>query len=1136
PVRSVTLSIPQQLPRLELSSPLWSTELYSILTPPSAAVESSNTITATIASVSSATANAASTVVNQPISHTPPAALIPSTTAAVASSTDSLTDSSALPSSQPIAPDSSDPGLRPRTWARTRSTTTTALSDSSSTSTLAKPLTSSLLGHVALEVDTARRQPQPARSSSFTTSASPTALTSPSQQNQQQQRQQHLLLLQSPSTTPTSGTGLWRSQSSSQVLDSPNQLQGIVIDSLKTPIQLTSTAAGEGFKDTLGLYTSRTHPADILFDKRMDPAPVGGEEGGVGSTSLGGWAGFRKRSRSTGTIGATTPSWTTTTYAAVAAAAMARITGSSSRSSLSTPSPPKTGSTFKGKIHRSKDGTSTNNAGKNDEDNDSEDIVVVVVDSKTEGSGSGQDNGNEPGTRAMGNPDATRVGTVMSSTASVASTTRTYGYPNSISSPEMPRSREQTWSSTHGNIIEDDRSERLGDDDEDGIESEDGSGLGRGRRGSASLKVLHPYHQNPLRALRRNDSVLTGGKSQFSAYRQSHLQNSTQPQKQQQQQQQQQQQILGQNNDQHSDIESIGTDQNLLEGSLNACSRTCVSGFYVHSHDCGRMAAAGVVGMAAGAGGSGESSQKGVLSGQPLHSSLREPDLEGQDVRGMHRSLSQSPSQFQSQPPPGIFQRGFFQRNILSFASLPFKSAGPPATLMSAGTDGYMASSPPPRSDHYYASSSSSSSPSGYTIGSTFQGSNASSPVFSPSIPTLSREHGHSDDRHLQVHSPALSTKTTETMLSYVSNDTAISSAYSSSSYTSASMYSTTLSYYSGISQYSDDTDFSEHMPPDDVLAMRTAARLSDSVTPAMVGDQGFFNRFCQRFTQWSWGFLVCQGQGLEGTIPEKDDEGGRFEGDVEEEDEGLSGIASRTRPKQQPNKKDLTLFQSWSNSIRALLESGFFIHQEPPGPSSARMRERERRRRQRRQRTINNPSQANATMPVTAHDAASTQSSDKISLASSALSRLKKLVRGVPATRPLSPSALRSLRKRMDAKSYFSNERTFIHWIKFGLLLGSMALTLLSFGEGTAGENVGLFLVLVAMAVLVYAMAIFHLRHEWLKALRTDVLYYDRVGPSILFGVLFLAYATNVALTIHKLYDKEVPGINFLNNGPLDV
>ncbi|KAG0043034.1 hypothetical protein BGZ83_011901 [Gryganskiella cystojenkinii] len=128
---------------------------------------------------------------------------------------------------------------------------------------------------------------------------------------------------------------------------------------------------------------------------------------------------------------------------------------------------------------------------------------------------------------------------------------------------------------------------------------------------------------------------------------------------------------------------------------------------------------------------------------------------------------------------------------------------------------------------------------------------------------------------------------------------------------------------------------------------------------------------------------------------------------------------------------------------------------------------------------------------------------------------------------------------KKPDAKAFFSNERTFMHWIKFGLLLGTMALTLVSFGKDV-GMQVGLFLVLVAMSTFVYATTTFHLRHRWMEQMRVDVRFYDRIGPSILFACLFLAFATNVILTMYQLMNgiEDDSDLNFYHHsdGPLDV
>ncbi|KAF9437860.1 hypothetical protein BGZ76_010876 [Entomortierella beljakovae] len=94
------------------------------------------------------------------------------------------------------------------------------------------------------------------------------------------------------------------------------------------------------------------------------------------------------------------------------------------------------------------------------------------------------------------------------------------------------------------------------------------------------------------------------------------------------------------------------------------------------------------------------------------------------------------------------------------------------------------------------------------------------------------------------------------------------------------------------------------------------------------------------------------------------------------------------------------------------------------------------------------------------------------------------------------------------DSKAFFSNERTYMHWIKFGLLLGSMALTLLNFGgtdsltgKKSEGVHVGLVLVVVAMSTLVYGTVLFHKRHHWMLELRQDVKFYDR---SVTMGKVF--------------------------------
>ncbi|KAF9978114.1 hypothetical protein BGZ73_003686 [Actinomortierella ambigua] len=67
--------------------------------------------------------------------------------------------------------------------------------------------------------------------------------------------------------------------------------------------------------------------------------------------------------------------------------------------------------------------------------------------------------------------------------------------------------------------------------------------------------------------------------------------------------------------------------------------------------------------------------------------------------------------------------------------------------------------------------------------------------------------------------------------------------------------------------------------------------------------------------------------------------------------------------------------------------------------------------------------------------------------------------------------------------KALFSNERTFLHWIRFGILLGTLSMTLLNFGERRSlSYYVGTALLCIAMLSLGYAASTFHYRDRLLS------------------------------------------------------
>ncbi|KAK3831578.1 MAG: hypothetical protein J3R72DRAFT_358458, partial [Linnemannia gamsii] len=112
-------------------------------------------------------------------------------------------------------------------------------------------------------------------------------------------------------------------------------------------------------------------------------------------------------------------------------------------------------------------------------------------------------------------------------------------------------------------------------------------------------------------------------------------------------------------------------------------------------------------------------------------------------------------------------------------------------------------------------------------------------------------------------------------------------------------------------------------------------------------------------------------------------------------------------------------------------------------------------------------------------------------------------------------------------AKTLFSNERTFVHWIKFGMLLGALAMTLLNFSGdevvrrgvdtvlanrvGMIGRNVGVTLMLICLMCLAYAAASYHWRHLGIVKDKGYDRYFDRVGPTFITIALLATYTMNI-------------------------
>lgn len=68
------------------------------------------------------------------------------------------------------------------------------------------------------------------------------------------------------------------------------------------------------------------------------------------------------------------------------------------------------------------------------------------------------------------------------------------------------------------------------------------------------------------------------------------------------------------------------------------------------------------------------------------------------------------------------------------------------------------------------------------------------------------------------------------------------------------------------------------------------------------------------------------------------------------------------------------------------------------------------------------------------------------------------------------------ALPTRVEPKVFFANERTFLSWLNFTVILGGLAVGLLNFGDRVGQISAGLF-TFVAMATMIYALFTFHWR-----------------------------------------------------------
>ncbi|KAJ1450069.1 hypothetical protein M885DRAFT_533452 [Pelagophyceae sp. CCMP2097] len=107
----------------------------------------------------------------------------------------------------------------------------------------------------------------------------------------------------------------------------------------------------------------------------------------------------------------------------------------------------------------------------------------------------------------------------------------------------------------------------------------------------------------------------------------------------------------------------------------------------------------------------------------------------------------------------------------------------------------------------------------------------------------------------------------------------------------------------------------------------------------------------------------------------------------------------------------------------------------------------------------------------------------------------------------------------KIDPKVFFANERTFLAWLHMSLMIGSMAIGIITLSASSGQSRLyGLVMLPVAVAFALYALRQYHIRLRAIRR-RESGPYEDRRGPYFLGGFLIIATATNLAVHVSATY-----------------
>lgn len=111
---------------------------------------------------------------------------------------------------------------------------------------------------------------------------------------------------------------------------------------------------------------------------------------------------------------------------------------------------------------------------------------------------------------------------------------------------------------------------------------------------------------------------------------------------------------------------------------------------------------------------------------------------------------------------------------------------------------------------------------------------------------------------------------------------------------------------------------------------------------------------------------------------------------------------------------------------------------------------------------------------------------------------------------------------QKIDPKTFFANERTFLKWLTISVMLGLMSVTLLNFANtnNDGAELAGIIMLPVSISFMIYALVMFRYRARCIY-MREPMRYDDTKGPTVLVLVLASAMIIATGLSLQRAYAK---------------